>query len=344
MTIQNLFTPLKRSLVICFVLLPTSALAQVRDLEPRLSEVLAKAEALAPLETVLVSVDGELVAQSGYRGNSVSDPTNIKSASKSIISALVGIAIERGLLKGVDQPIAELLADELPDDPDSALNEITLGHLLSMQAGLARTSGPNYGAWVASPNWVRFVLAQPFEDSPGGAMLYSTGSTHLLSAILTRIGDQSTLELAEDWLSPLEDFSITSWDRDPQGIYFGGNQMAMSPLSLLSIGELYCNEGVTASGERVISEDWIAQSWEPQTKSRFTGDAYGYGWFQREITGQNVHYGWGYGGQMLYVVPALELTVVMTSDENSPSARSGHRDDLHQLLGEIIEAVVTSAE
>jgi CubicO group peptidase (beta-lactamase class C family) len=339
MKTQSLTKPLMRTFAACMLMLPIPALAQTTQVEAKLETVLADAESLAPLETVLVSVAGEVVAQRGYRGNSVSDPTNIKSASKSIISALVGIAIDRGLLEGVDQPVAELLADQLPDDPDPAINEITVGNLLSMQAGLERTSGPNYGAWVASPNWVRFVLAQSFEDEPGGAMLYSTGSTHLLSAILTRVGGQSTLELARDWLSPLEDFSIASWDRDPQGIYFGGNQMAMSPRSLLSFGELYRNGGLTASGEQVISEDWIAQSWEQRTNSRFTGDEYGYGWFGRENAEEQVHYGWGYGGQMLYIVPSLELTVVMTSNENSPSARNGHRDDLHELLGEIIDAV-----
>lgn len=339
MSVHPVLLALKSVLLIGIVLLPSLALAQASNVETRLSILLADAESLVPLETVIVSLGGEVVAQQGYRGNSVAEPTNIKSASKSIISALVGIAIDRGLIEGVDQPIAELLPDALPDDPDPRLAEITIGNLLSMQAGLERTSGSNYGAWVASPNWVRFALAQPFVDEPGGAMLYSTGSTHLLSAILTRVGGQPTLELARDWLSPLEDFSIAAWDRDPQGIYFGGNQMAMSPTSLLTFGELYRNGGLAANGERVLSEDWIAQSWEPRTNSRFTRDQYGYGWFEREIAQEPVHYGWGYGGQMLYIVPDLELTVVMTSDENSPSGRTGHRDDLHHLLGEIIEAV-----
>jgi CubicO group peptidase (beta-lactamase class C family) len=96
---------------------------------------------------------------------------------------------------------------------------------------------------------------------------------------------------------------------------------------------------VTADGTRLISAAWIAESWKTRTQSRWTGDDYGYGWFSRLIAGQEVRYGWGYGGQMLYIVPALKLTVVMTSDADAPSGRTGHRDKLHALLGEIITAV-----
>ena len=134
--------------------------------------------------------------------------------------------------------------------------------------------------WAARlPDWVRTALAQPFVDEPGGQMLYSTGSSHLLSAILTRRSGRSTLQLARDWLGPIEDFSIAAWERDPQGIYFGGNQMAMSPKSLLAFGELYRNSGRTAQGRALISPAWIEQSWRLRTHSRFTGDGYGYGWF-----------------------------------------------------------------
>ena len=79
-----------------------------------LTEILAAADRLAPLETVIVAHGGKILAEQGYDGHAVTDPTNIKSASKTIISALVGIAIDRGVLKGVDQPIVEILADQLP--------------------------------------------------------------------------------------------------------------------------------------------------------------------------------------------------------------------------------------
>ncbi len=318
---------------------PTGAPAQ---LPSRLAEVLDEAAAIEALETVVVAVDGRTLAERGYNGHSPADPTNIKSASKAVVSALVGIAIDRGLLAGTDQRIAPLLADRLPEDPDPRLSRVTIGHLLSMQAGLQPVSGPEYGSWVASRDWVRDALRRPFVAEPGGRMLYSTGSSHLLSAILTKLGGRPTLALARDWLAPLDGFRIASWDRDPQGIHFGGNQMAMSPRSLLAFGELYRRGGRTADGRQLLPQTWVDRSFAPRTTSRWTGDGYGYGWFLRRIAGREVHYAWGYGGQMLYLVPSLDLTVVMTSDETRPSARTGHRDRLHGLLGEIIAAVEAS--
>ncbi|PJJ99569.1 6-aminohexanoate hydrolase [Lysobacteraceae bacterium NML91-0213] len=309
------------------------------ELRTRLEAVLDSAAAIGPLKAVAIAHGGDTVAERGYRGATPDTPTNIKSASKSVMSALVGIAIDRGVLDGTDQPIAPLLRADLPADPDPRLARVTIGHLLSMQAGLGRTSGANYGRWVSSRNWVRAALAQPFVDEPGGAMLYSTGSTHLLSAILAGTTGQTTLDLAREWLGPQQGFAITAWDRDPQGIHLGGNNMAMSTRSLLAFGELYRNGGRSTDGRQLVSSGWIDASWQPRTASRFTGDAYGYGWFLREIAGEPVRYAWGYGGQMLYIVPSLQLSVAMTSNDSEASARTGHRDALHALMATIITTV-----
>jgi CubicO group peptidase (beta-lactamase class C family) len=330
---------LLRSTFLALALLAAPTEASPNEPNAALDAVLARARALAPLETVVIAQSGKIIAERGYRGHKTTAPTPIMSASKSVIAALVGIAIDKGVLKGTDQPIAPLLADQLPANPDPRLKTVTIGNLLSMQAGLRSTSGPRYGSWISSRNWVKTALAQPFDDAPGGRMVYSTGSSHLLSAILARQTGRSTLALARDWLGPLEGFAIASWQRDPQGIYVGGNLMAMSPRSLLAFGELYRRNGVTPDGKRIISAAWIEDSWKKRTQSRWTGDDYGYGWFSREVARQEVRYGWGYGGQMLYVVPALELTVVMTSNADAPSGRTGHRDKLHGLLAEIIAAV-----
>jgi CubicO group peptidase (beta-lactamase class C family) len=321
---------------------PIAAPPEAPQDNPTLLQTLDKAGELSALKAVLVARNGVVLAERGYRGNRVTTPTNIKSASKTVMSALVGIAIDKGLLEGPDQKIAPLLRADLPPGGDPRLQDITIGNLLSMQAGLERTSGANYGRWVASDNWVRAALAQPFVDEPGGRMLYSTGSTHLLSAILTRRSGRSTRDLAREWLGPMPDFAIGGWERDPQGIYLGGNQMAMSARSLLAFGELYRNDGRTPDRKQLLSPEWIAASWQRRTTSQFNGDGYGYGWFLRNIAGQEVKYAWGYGGQMLYIAPAIGLTVVMTSEEDNPSARNGYRDALHDLLAAIIRTQIVS--
>ena len=140
-----------------------------------LSQVLDKAGELPSLKTLIVAREGEILAERGFRGHSTTAAANIKSASKSIISALVGIAIDKGCWRDRTRRSRRLLKKDLPDDPDPRIEDITIGNLLSMQAGLGRTSGANYGRWVSSRNWVRAALAQPFAGEPGGGMLYSTG-------------------------------------------------------------------------------------------------------------------------------------------------------------------------
>lgn len=303
-----------------------------------LVDALRRAARMPRLHALLIAHRGEEVVGRTFRGPTLDQPVNVKSASKSVIAALVGIAIERGILTGVDQRIAALLGDLVPADADPRVGAITVEDLLTMRAGLEPTSGPNYGRWVASPDWVRDALSRPFVAEPGGPMLYSTGSYHLLSAALTRASGRTTLALARDWLGAPLAIEIPPWTRDPQGIYLGGNNMALTPRALLRLGETYRRRG-TYDGRRVLPGSWIEASWTPRVRSPFTGHAYGYGWFIARARERLVCYAWGYGGQMIYVVPALALTVVMTSDPTAPSGHSGYVDALHGLLtGRIIPA------
>lgn len=296
----------------------------------RLARVGQRAAELPRLRSLLVAHRGDIVGEWYFHGARADDPTNIKSASKSVLSALVGVAVAEGKLSGVEQPIASLLERELPADPDPRLARVTVGDLLSMRAGLESTSFANYGRWVTSRNWVRSALSRPFVAEPGGRMIYSTGNTHLLSAALTRATGQDTWSYARDRLAEPLGISLPRWPRDPQGIYFGGNDMRLRPRDLLRLGELYRNGG--AHGERqILPRSWVCESWTRRTTSPFNGHGYGYGWWMRELGGRPVYFAWGYGGQYVFVVPSLELTVVMTSDP-TPGPRSDHRSRQFSLL------------
>jgi len=316
------------------ILLCAGFQAKAAELQPDrklIAETTAKFGQMRQIHALIVAQNGTPLVERVFRGPNLDQPVNIKSASKTVIDALVGIAIDRGMIKTVDQPILPLIKNRAPQYLDPKVNLITVDHLLSMRAGLERTSGTQrYGRWVSSPNWVSYALTRPFDDEPGGNMLYSTGDTHLLSAILTDVSGVSTYELLRDWLAKPLDVVIPPWSKDPQGIYLGGNEMAVSPRALLRFGEMYRNGG-TYGGKRIVPQSWISASWTPHTLDR-GGAGYGYGWFIIEAHGHPVYYAWGYGGQFLYVVPSLKLTVVVTSDSDPATAARGYLCAVHDLV------------
>jgi CubicO group peptidase (beta-lactamase class C family) len=286
------------------------------------------------LHSLLVSRRGELVFERYYNGRRAERLANIKSASKSVVSALVGIAIDRKLIPDVSTPIATYFSD-LARDTDPRKREITVEHLLMMRPGLEGTSGRNYGAWVTSRNWVRYALSRPMFAAPGEEMEYSTGNTHLLSAILTMATGKSTLQFANDTLATPMGFSLESWPRDPQGIYFGGNDMLLTPRQMMAFGRLYLSGG-QAGGRQIVPAAWVAASVVPRTRSRVSRRQYGYGWWMRDLAGHRSFYAWGYGGQYIYAVPALDLVVVTTSSTSADETRRGHRRTVDEIVEELI--------
>jgi CubicO group peptidase (beta-lactamase class C family) len=291
------------------------------------------AASLGQLHSLLVSHRGELILEHYNRGYSATRHANIKSAAKSIISTLVGIAIEQKHIPGLDAPIARWFP-ELRKDADPRKQAITIEDLLTMRSGLASTSGGNYGPWVNSRNWVRYALDRPMISDPGTAMEYSTGTSHILSAILTRATKRTTRQYASEVLGKPLGFAFASWTRDPQGIYFGGNEMAMTPRQMLAYGELYRNRG-RAGGRQVVSAEWVDRSCVPVTRSRYDRTReYGMGWWSQDVGGHRACFAWGYGGQYIMVFRELDLVVVVTSNPNISDERRGYRRALFELLGE----------
>ncbi|MCH7880842.1 MAG: serine hydrolase [Proteobacteria bacterium] len=280
---------------------------------------------VGPINSFLVQQAGELLIEEYRRGMHAARATNIKSVSKSIISLLVGIAIEQGHLDGITQNIGDFFPDYFKAHPDPEKQSITLQDLLTMRAGLASTSRGNYGSWVLSDNWVEFVLSQPLVEKPGGEMVYSTGSTHLLSVILTRATGMSTREFAKRYLFAPLHISIGGWDRDPQGNYMGGNNIALSPSSLLKIGTMVMNMGVYQQ-KQIVPRDWIVESMQIYTRSDFNPYDYGYLWWQRKLNGYTVLFAWGNGGQYILMLPALRTVVAITSsNESNEKSRASRR-------------------
>jgi CubicO group peptidase (beta-lactamase class C family) len=300
---------------------------------PALEPAVKAASELPRLHSLLVSQRGTIILERYFNGRRETSPANVKSVSKSVIAALVGIAVDRKLL-ALDQPIAKYFP-ELPE----AKRAITIEDLLTMRSGLESTSSRNYGAWVQSANWVRHALARPLIATPGTQMIYSTGNSHILSAILTRAAGKSTWQFAQEALAKPLGFSLAPWVRDPQGVFFGGNEMVMTPRQMMAFGEMYRNGG-QVNGRRILSEDFVDETFEPRGRSRISGREYGYGWWMRDMAGRKAYYAWGFGGQYIVLVPSLELTVVSTSAATVSEDRRDHRRTVDDIIEQLIVAVL----
>ena len=324
-SLYSLIPNLVLGLMVSFV--PLSALGAEVDF----SVAHQKALQLPRLHSLLISQRGELVFEEYYNGKNRTQPANLKSASKSVISALVGIAIDQGLIDNVQQDIGNFFPEYPEQMGDQSKQQITIEDLLTMQSGLETTSNRNYGKWVLSDNWVEFILNQPMVAPAGERMIYSTGSTHLLSAILSKVSGMDTKSYAQENLAAPLGFSLAYWSKDPQGIYFGGNDMEMTPRNMLSFGRLYLDQGVR-DGQQVISSDWVNDSHQAHaTSPRGQGRFYGYGWWIRDLADMLVPVAWGYGGQLIFVVKEYELVIVATSDSNPGPERRGHLGRLYDL-------------
>ncbi|WP_072776519.1 serine hydrolase domain-containing protein [Marivita hallyeonensis] len=289
---------------------------------------------LPQLHSLQVQRNADLLFAEAPRGPGLNALANIKSCSKSIVALLLGVAIDRGAIPSVDATLTEVAPRLLGSSATEGAGRITMEDLVTLRAGLERMSGPNYGAWVSSSNWIAHALSRPMVAEPGTQMLYSTASTHILGAALTEATGDSLLGLARTHLGRPMEIEIPAWTRDPQGYYLGGNQMALRPTAMLKIAAMVRDGGVF-DGRQIVPEAWIDASVEPRTRSRWSGLSYGYGWF---LSRSGYVLARGYGGQIIAAHRARGLAVAITSDPTQPARSGGYFGDLMQLLdGPVLE-------
>ena len=284
------------------------------------SEMLA--DMLETIEEQDYDVDSVVVVRHGYMVVDAAvypfEPGSrhiVYSCTKSVISALIGIAIDKGYIEGVDQPLLDFFPERTAANLDADKEAMTLEDVLTMSTGLeCRDSYLHRWRGLQqmrqSDDWVQFMLDLPMTEEPGTRFEYCNGASFLLSAIIQETTGMNALAFANEHLfGPLGIIDV-EWSSSPQGITIGWSDLHLTPHDMAKIGYLYLNEGLW-DGEQVVSVEWVRASTREHISAKTLQDGYGYQWW---VDDSGIYMALGYAGQLIVVVPDKDMVVVFVSD------------------------------
>jgi CubicO group peptidase (beta-lactamase class C family) len=264
------------------------------------------------IDSILIVRNGYMVLDAYFYPFSNQQKHHIYSCTKSIMSALIGIAIDKGYIKNVKQPIIEFFPDEAFANADNLKKSITLEDLLMMASGLKCGDSYLY-RWAGffemrySNDWAQYVLDLPMAEAPGEKFEYCNGVSYLLSVIIQNTTKMKTLDFARKHLfEPLGILDV-EWERSPQGIDAGYGEMWLKPHDMAKIGWLYLNRG-RWNNKQIVPSAWV----EVSTKGHIDAtlyDNYGYQWW---VDSTGYYMAVGFRGQRIFVVPEKNLVAVFT--------------------------------
>ncbi|HCT56516.1 MAG TPA: serine hydrolase [Gemmatimonas aurantiaca] len=272
------------------------------------------------IKGVVVQRHGCTVAERYFNGDDSTSLHDIRSATKSITSALVLLALQQGLIKNLDQPISELL----PDSMISATAPIAVRQVLTMRTGLDSDdedslSVGNEDRMDESVDWIAFARTVPMTSPPGERYVYSSFTAFLAGAMVEHTSHLSLQDFAAKHLFGPLGIHRFAWRRGPKGEGVGQGNLSMTTRDMTRIGELFLRGGRVA-GRQVIDSALVRDALAPHVAISAVdpfADAYGYMWYSKsyEIGGKSitVHFASGNGGNKIYLVPAHDLVIAITS-------------------------------
>lgn len=273
--------------------------------------------------SLLVVRNGRLVFERYFHGSRYTDANNIQSITKSLLSVLVGVTLDEGLLQGTEQKLYEFFPEYFIPGDDPRKLDISLEHLLTMTAGFDASSDNH----TSSDNWLRFMIQSSLSNAPGEVFRYNSGLSHLLSGIVTKVSGMSTLAFAYSRLFGPLGMTCWYWWQDPQGYYYGGGGTWFTARDLAKFGLMVARRGEW-DGRRIVSEEWLRESTRPHVRS----NNYAYHWWATTLSGYPMPAGTGYGGQAVYAVPELDLVVVMTTRSDQATIPQSYYDECGQIM------------
>lgn len=293
------------------------------------------------LRALLVARHGVLVAERYYAGAHAQSLQAINSATKSVCSMLVGLALRDGRLKSLDDTVATLIPDELAQVPDSAAATVTLRQILSGRTGLV-FDPMNFAQLVSAQPLVGYALSRPAVPVDGPGWSYNDAMVSLIAPILARAQGADLAALAARPLFGPLGIERFEWRRDRDGNPMAAGGLAMRTQDLLKLAALM-GDGGRWSGQQVLPEAWVTESltplgpatWRPGPMSDV---GYGLLWFTGRLHGQRVAWAWGYGGQFALIALDLKLAVATAATSPRPSGLRAQTDAVMTVIGQLVKA------
>lgn len=267
--------------------------------------------------SMVIVRNGYLVSERYFQQAGQFSFFDIRSVTKSFISALVGIALREGYIENLDERMLDFFPEYTTSGLDSRKYDITIRNLLTMSAGFDHETSDTGRIPDNSENWVRSTIELPIVFEPGTEFRYNSLETHLLSAIIEKASGMSTLDFANQFLFEPLKIRVREWIRDPAGFYSGGSGMFFTARDMARFGQVYLEQGM-AEGEQVIPSDWVEQS----TMYHKGGDGswgelqnlgYGFQWWIGTIKGYDIFSAIGFAGQFIMILPELNMVIVTTA-------------------------------
>lgn len=278
-----------------------------------LSHVLEIAENIPRLTSLIFVRDGKLVEERYLHGFNKGKVHDVRSVTKSILSVLTGIAIEKGLIKNINDSIEKYLPPHKYTLHEQH-KKITIKHLLTMSPGFEynEVSGSSYTDWRLSEDPIQFLLDLPFEANPGEKFNYNSAAIHLLGVIIEEVSGMNLEAFSQTYLFDKLNIQDVKWEPIDHEFVNGGSGIDLSPLDIAKIGQLYLQNGKSGHSS-IINHKWVNESTQPYYEWRISHGAlhdlsYGYLWW----TLPEMYFAWGWGGQFLFVAPKLKLVIVTT--------------------------------
>ncbi len=306
-------------------------------------DAISAAGAIPRMMSLLVVRNGTLVVEEYFRGNHADSLNDLRSVTKSVVSTLTGVSIQAGYLTGLDQTLGEILPDAPFHYPEQ--RAISIRHLLTMSSGLDwfERGAVGYNDWILSEDRIEYLLSKRILAPPGSTFNYNSAAVHLLGVVLEQASGMPLPDLADDLLFGPIGIPRSRWE--PLGPHHnGGAGIDLRPRDLARIGQLFLQNGW--SGERqILSESWIRQATAPVFSWRVNYGAlravsYGFLWWTEDSPWGGAYMAWGFGGQFLFVLPALNMVVVATTEWRGVSADEGSDAVEEAVLGVIVNGLV----